>query len=189
MTTGETGEPGAAAGRGAALQAIEHAQKTFDDNVARIEQRGKQLERHRTLLLPTAYGLKLIAAFGCLAVTAGLPQPYSQYVAIAIAVVLVLDSIFSNHTKLVATWLAAKAIARLRRTIENRHENELSHVLEKKGSDPALAQKMHLDLLRGLVKSIQDEHDKIEKALEEEHLKALKNLSLDPERLKRKGTG
>lgn len=58
-----------------------------------------------------AYGFKLLSGFGAIAVAAGIPKQAAQLVGIAVAINVLLDTIFSNQPRLLIVTKAKYALA------------------------------------------------------------------------------
>lgn len=148
----------------------------------RGEKRGKRVGTARRLI---AYALKLIAAGGSLVVATGKFPEWSQPIGVAILIAVLLDSVTSNHKRLLSEVQAGYAFGFLHEAISRKHNRDLDPILEqmKTGQNNqaataaknALEQITHVELTDG-IKSIKE-------GLAAADLKALEALSLDNERV------
>ncbi len=164
----------------------EYAQNIFDDAYKQVEEDRKPLKLESLLRRTVAYGLKAVAVFGGLAITAGVSAKWSQIIGVAIAAAIAIDLLFSNHLRVIAVAKASQAYKRLLRQVRRTHQVELVSILEKKSHDEATAQVELNNLITRLTKQLHDECTEIEKALDEMHIKALDVLSLEADRAKTK---
>jgi hypothetical protein len=135
-----------------------------------------------------AYGFKVLAVIGGIAVAAGISKEAAQVVGIAIAVVVAVDGIFSNHVRLLATVEAKNAYDRVLNQVRREHQQKLIPILQlkeaeerNKDPDPKSVTQL-LELNSTLLKKLHDECTKVEEAERATDLGALRGISLDHER-------
>lgn len=159
-----------------------YLQSVLGSEVEETKEAYKKLSREVIWRKGLAYVLKGLAVLGGLVLAAGVVPPLSQALGLAISGAVTLDFLLSNHTRLITVVTASQAYRRLLREVARTHRRELPSVLQQKQADPAGAEAKLNELNSRLVGKLHLESEKIEKALDEADLKALKNLSLDPER-------
>ena len=149
------------------------------------EKRGKSAGRLRRSL---AYALKLVAGGGSLVVATGYLPAWNQHIGAAILIALLLDSVSSNHKRLLSEVQAGYAFGFLRERVTREYNRTLDGILKERKKLAAagkpindtetavdtLQQKTHRDLTEGL--------RQIQEGLAATDLKALETLSLDNER-------
>src|SRR5712691_7657540 len=96
-----------------ALDATQYLQRQLGEQLEITSALKERLRRERTWRLLPAYGFKLLALIGAVAVAAGPPKDVAQAVGIAIAVAVILDGVFSNHTRLMSAAAGANATRQL----------------------------------------------------------------------------
>jgi hypothetical protein len=165
-----------------AAEATEYLQRQFGEQVEAARQRALKLTKERTRRLLPAYGFKLLALIGGVAVAAGPPQEIAQGIGIAIAIAVILDGVFSNHQRLLSVAAALNATNKLVNRIEHEHRIGMPGVLEIKESDPSGAARRLNDLISRLLKELGDRRQEIEDKLAEDDLRALQAVSLDEQR-------
>lgn len=162
--------------------ATAYLQSVLGGEVAEAEKARKRVAREALCRKGLAYMLKGLAVLGGLVLVAGVVPPMSQRLGLAISGAVTLDFLLSNHQRLLTVVTASQAYRRLLREVARAHRRELSAVLELKSTDSSKAQKELNQLNSRLVFKLHSDCEAIELALDEADLKALKNLSLDPER-------
>src|SRR5437868_10575213 len=91
---------------------FKHAQDQFEGEYNRVRSVAKWKGIRAWARRVVAYGFKILAVMGGIAVAAGISKEAAQIVGIAIAVVVALDGIFSNHVRLLASVEAKHAYDR-----------------------------------------------------------------------------
>ncbi|RMH26623.1 MAG: hypothetical protein D6692_08940 [Planctomycetota bacterium] len=162
--------------------ATAYLQSVLGGEVAEAEEARKKVAREALWRKGLAYALKGLAVLGGLVLAAGVVPPMSQALGLAISGAVTLDFLLSNHQRLLTVVTASQAYRRLLREVARTHRRELPAVLELKSTDSSQAEKELNQLNSRLVAKLHSDCDAIETALDEADLKALKNLSLDPER-------
>jgi hypothetical protein len=149
------------------------------------EKRGKLVASLRRVL---AYLLKFVAAGGSLVVATGYLPAWNQHIGVAILIAVLLDSVSSNHKRLLSEVQAGYAYEFLRQRVTREYNRKLDPILKERrrlaaAGEPtavtdsavdALQQKTHTDLTDGL----QQIREKVAAA----DIKALETLTLDNER-------
>lgn len=149
------------------------------------ESRGKRVARGRKFV---AYGLKIIAGGGSLAVATGYFSHWHQLIGVAILVAIFLDTVSSNHKRLLAEVQAGYAYESLRERVSRKFNRQLDPLVKqlrkpgvtKEDAETAtnaiesLQQSTHIELTDGIAQ--------IKERLATTDLKALEVLSLDTER-------
>ena len=136
--------------------------------------KGEKLGRVRRFF---AYALKIVAGGAGLAIATGKIANFDQELGIAVLLAVFIDTVFSNHMRLIAETEAGHAYAALARRVKSSFNRELGNVDESQVVE--LMKKSHIELVNGI--------DEIEQRLAEVDIKALKSLSLEEDR--RKGNG
>lgn len=162
--------------------ATAYLQSVLGGEFEETEQARKKLAREVLWRKSLAYVLKGLAVLGGLVLAAGVVPPMSQALGLAISGAVTLDFLLSNHQRLITVVTASQAYRRLLREVARTHRRELPSVLRQKQDNPTKAEAELNKLNSSLVEKLHTESSKIEQALDEADLKALKNLSLDPER-------
>lgn len=164
---------------------IEREIATLEAQTRTGENRGKKLARLRKII---AYGLKAIAGGGSLVVATGYLTNWQQVIGVAILVAIFLDTISSNHKRLLAEATAGYTYEFLRESHSRKYNRELDPLLKQlKKSDltQAEAEAAHkaIDTLqRETQKELAEGIAQIKKNLADSDLKALEALTLDKER-------
>lgn len=149
------------------------------------EKRGKSVARLRRLL---AYLLKFVAAGGSLVVATGYLPTWNQHIGAAILVAVLLDSVSSNHKRLLSEVQAGYAYEFLRERVVREYNRKLDAILKERKR--LLAAKKSIDETHAAVDALQqDTHKSLTDGLKEirasvaaADLKALETLTLDNER-------
>src|SRR3984957_18568141 len=164
---------------------IETEINTLYTQVRNGESRGKRVARGRKVV---AYGLKIIAGGGSLAVATGYFSAWHQLIGVAILVAIFLDTTSSNHKRLLAEVQAGYAYESPREKVSRKYNRQLDPFLKqlrkpdlaKEDADAtrsaidSLQQNTHIELTEGIAQ--------IKEHLATADLKALEVLSLDNER-------
>jgi hypothetical protein len=158
------------------------------EQARRGARRGKRVGAIRRFV---AYVLKIVAGGGSLVVATGYRHEWDQQIGIAILIAIFLDTLSSNHTRLLAEVQAGYAFNFLSEKIKREYNRSLNPLYEQYGklvnagadvrlrqpvqqSIETLQQKTHKELADGI--------GQIEARLAEADLKALEGLALDNER-------
>jgi hypothetical protein len=165
-----------------AIDATEYLQRQLDEQLKSAASLRDKLWKERNWRLLPAYGFKLLALIGGIAVAAGPSKAVAQVIGIAIAVAVVLDGVFSNHRKLMSVATGQQAIKHLLARIAHEHVLEMAPVLELKREDAAGAVKLLNSLNMRLLKELGDRRQEIENRIDEDDLRALEALSLDEQK-------
>lgn len=163
---------------------VEYAQDTFEDAYEEAKSDRAPILRESILRRIWAYGLKAIAVFSGIAIAAGVSEETAHILGITVAVVVALDSLFSNHERMGAVTKASQAYKSLLNEVRRRHQRELIPILKLKEADPENAKNSLLNLVSSLTEQMHSGCLSIEKALDEMNLKALSALALDREKAK-----
>jgi hypothetical protein len=148
---------------------------TYDETNASYKAIAREANGRRAL----AYSLKGVAALGGLVLTTGLLPPYSQVLGFAIAAVVVIDGLLSNHLRLITAVKAKQAYRRLLRMVVRTHQRELAPILSAKQAGDANAESKLNALNARLLSELHSGSEQIETALDDADVKALMRLSLD----------
>lgn len=174
--------------------ALGYAQKAFGDSIDSAKHDLKPIRMESIIRRFLAYGLKGIAIFSGIAISSGVIDSLnitftrdvtvtlSQFLGISVTVAIAIDSFFSNHEKMVATTLAAKAYTRMIKSVQREHTLKLTPILLAKSLKSKQAKQDLISLVSELTKRVYEECELIEKALDDMNLKALRALSLDSEK-------
>ena len=158
---------------------IEFLQKRFEDDYSTVTLSSRRHLREAKLRRWTAYLLKAIAIFGGIAIAAGLNAFWSHVVGLAIAVVVAMDALSSNHKRLLIVTAAANAYSNLLRNIHQTYMQKLAGVLRLKKTDKAAAETELESLIDTLLNQLNAEQNRIEEGLQADDLKLLKDISLE----------
>jgi hypothetical protein len=164
---------------------IEKEIATLYDQTRAGEARGKKVARLRKVI---AYGLKAIAGGGSLVVATGYLSHWQQLIGVAILVAIFLDTISSNHKRLLAEAKAGYTYEFLRESVSRKYNRELDPLvkqLRKAGVAATEAEAAHkaVDKLQWTTqKELADGISQIKRNLADSDLKALEALTLDKER-------
>jgi hypothetical protein len=124
-----------------------------------------------------AYGFKLVAALGGLAVTTGVDAQAAQVIGATIAVALVLDTTFSNFERLLLSVEARNAYRRLLRLVRHQHQTQLIPMLELKKSDESAAKKMGTKMYMALLTELHSKREEIQHGVEVADLRFLRSIA------------
>jgi len=164
---------------------IEKEIATLEAQTRTGEDRGKRAAQLRKII---AYGLKAIAGGGSLVVATGYLSAWQQLIGVAILVAIFLDTISSNHKRLLSEAQAGYAYEFLRESHSRKYNRELDPLvkqLKKSDLTQAEAEAAHkaIDTLqRETQKELAEGIAQIKKNLADSDLKALEALTLDKER-------
>lgn len=158
---------------------LQYVQDTFSDTLAEVESEYKPIARESMLRRFWAYSLKAITVFSGIAIAAGVADGVAHVLGIIIASTVALDSLFSNHERMIAVSKASQAYARVLKGVRRTHQLELMPILQEKASDPDVAKEKLIALVKNLTERLHDECSLIESALDNMNLKALHSLALD----------
>jgi len=140
--------------------------------------KGKTLGRNRRIV---AYAMKLIAGGAGLLVATGKFTAFDQALGIAVLIVVFLDSVFSNHVRLISEAQAGHAYKELSRKVKATYNSKLNQVLQAGNADSAEGKTKINELKTEAHKMLSGGIADIEKKLSETDIKALKALSLEAE--------
>lgn len=150
------------------------------------QKRGQNIGGIRTFF---AYFLKAIAAGGSLIVATGLFPLRHQVIGIAILLAIFVDTISSNHERLIAEVQAGYAFRSLQSSVRAEFNRKASPLYAKLKNNDNIANEELEKVQKQLETLKHDAHLKlyqgieiIRKKLEKTDIKALRTLSLDQER-------
>lgn len=148
------------------------------------EKRGKQAAMGRKI---AAYGLKIIAGGGSLAVATGYFSDWHQLIGVAILVAIFLDTITSNHKRLLAQAQAGYAYESLIEKVSRQYNREADPLLKTLRNSSSTVEKAEVEqeidsLQQRSHKDLTDGIAQIRDSLAKADLKALEALALDNER-------
>jgi hypothetical protein len=172
----------AAANKGSPKDVVEYYQRQLKEQTAEVAAWCKALGFQRGWRSVLAYGFKLLALLGGVAVATGLEAAAAQAVGVAIAVAVILDGVFSNHTRLMAVAAAHRAVKQLLARVAHEHRISIGPVIEQKRSDEDAAASLLNDLNSRLVKELGEKRQEIQDRMDDVDLRALEALSLDEQR-------
>jgi hypothetical protein len=164
---------------------IEKELDTLYKQIFAGEKRGKRVGRIRRIV---AYTLKFIAGGGSLAVATGYFAQWTHPIGVAILVAVFLDTISSNHKRLLSEVEAGYAYEFLRMKVSrkfNRQYDPLNKQLKKADltKDAAESVQSAIDTLQQTAhQELSEGIEEIRKKLASEDVKALQFLALDSER-------
>jgi hypothetical protein len=158
--------------------AAEQAQHFLDEAMTEAKNTQRSYERYASWRYYLAVGLKAIALFGGLAVaTLNIDK---VVLGIVISAAVLFDQLFSNHKRMMTETVAANAVQRTIRRVQNTYNDQVLDVIEanRKGqSDDAYA--LLLALARMSARTVRDELDRIKTAVAEANIQFLSSLNLD----------
>ena len=129
----------------------------------------------------TAYILKAIAGGGSLVVASGTLANWHQYIGIAILVSIFVDTVSSNHKRLLAVVEAGYAFRALKSKVKREFNREAAILYKKKENGEDV--ESNIDNLKvGAHKALSEGIELIIQKKEVADIEALKALSLDQER-------
>jgi hypothetical protein len=147
--------------------------------VAAGEARGQAVGKYRRI---AAYALKIIAAGGSLVVATGLLAPWHQLLGIAVLVAVFIDTVSSNHRRLIAEVEAGYAFRALRSRIKGDFNREASSLHLRRQQGDATVEGEFEKLMNEAHKALSNGIAEIRRTLEKADVEALQALSLDQER-------
>lgn len=149
------------------------------------QNRGRQIGLLRRVI---AYGFKLIAGGASVIVAINKFPEYYQVCGAAAVIAIFLDSVFSNHKRLLVAVQAGYAFDFLRERVSreyNRALDPLLRILQDSSSGASQKRNAQLEvdkLQQRTHKELTEEIAKIRQSLAQADLKALEGLALDNER-------
>ena len=157
-------------------------EKELDELYKQVDAGQEEGEKAGKIRSQIAYLLKIIAAGGSLVVATGLVPNLHQAIGIAVLIAVFIDTISSNHKRLIASVEAGYAFRSLRSRVKGEFNREASPLYKRKNNGDAsvepeideLMSKTHIVLSEGV--------ELIQKKKEAADIEALKSLSLDQER-------
>ncbi|MBI2186929.1 MAG: hypothetical protein HYU37_07365 [Acidobacteria bacterium] len=164
---------------------IEKEIDTLYQQARRGETRGKRAAGIRRF---AAYFLKIVAAGGSLFVATGYAPDWNQFVGVAILIAVLMDSVSSNHKRLLSEVQAGYAYEFLREGVSREFNRSLDPLLRRRqraatsGEAPQQIEKEIEDLQQATHKRLADGVRQIRESLAAADLKALETLVLDNER-------
>jgi hypothetical protein len=159
-----------------------YAQEQFTKEYDKVEADENRKSWESLWRRAVAYGFKLLAVIGALAVAAGLSGQAAQAIGVCIAVAVALDAIFSNHERLIVVVTARNAYRRLLNQVRREHQRELAPILRQKVPDEEKARANAAALCQRLLARLHEGCEEIEEALRAADLKALRALSMEEHR-------
>ena len=141
--------------------------------------RGEKVGRWRRF---GAYFLKVVAAGGSLVVATGMAASFHQQIGIAILVAIFVDTVSSNHSRLMAEVEAGYAFRALKSRVRGDFNRELGGIQDKVTQEDAQALEQYNVLMKQAHSALSDGIAEIREKLEKADIEALKSLSLDQER-------
>jgi hypothetical protein len=164
---------------------IEKEIDTLYQQTRRGEARGKRVAGFRRF---AAYFLKIIAAGGSLFVATGYVSEWNQSVGVAILIAVLLDSVSSNHKRLLSEVQAGYAYEFLREGVSREYNRLFDQLLKRRqraatsGEAPEAIENDVEQLQHTIHKRLTDGIRQIRESLAAADLKALEALALDNER-------
>jgi hypothetical protein len=99
---------------------------------------------------------------------------------IVISAAVILDQLFSNYSRMMTETIAAAAVARTVRKVKNNYQDQVLDVIQKnKEGNSAAAQSLLLELARTCAKTVREEMDRIQSAVDNANIQFLSNLNVD----------
>ena len=159
---------------------IEYRQNRFDEILREVSKDAARLRARSDTRRYTAYVLKALAVLGGIAIAAGVVGAWAQAIGILITVAVAIDSISSNHKRLLSETEATYAYEALSDSAVRRHRLELAPILDiKQQGDEDAARSALAKLLDSLIGTLQEGQTRAEKALRQTDLDALKAITLE----------
>ncbi len=128
-----------------------------------------------------AYGLKLITGGAGLIVATGAFTAIDKSLGFAVLVAILLDSVFSNHLRLIAETEAGHAYSSLARKVRATFNGQKAVELALRKTDPEAANAKLFAMMQSSHEELSTGIDKIKERLAEADIKALRSLAHDPE--------
>ena len=167
--------------------AFGYIQEQFVTEYAKVEKDKKAISKESVLRRTIAYGFKLVAVLGAVAIASGLEKTVAQWVGIAVAVVVGLDAVFSNHERLLSVVEARNAYRRLLNQVAREHSRLLGPIIAKnEAGNSAEAKSEAIKLNADLLAKLHTEVEKIEESLAAADLGALRRVSVEQSKDKSK---
>lgn len=160
----------------------------MEREISDLNDRLLALEKKGRLRRITAYAFKLVAGGSCLAIASNFIPAANQLLGAAALVCVFLDGVFANYARLLGEVQAGYAARSQRDKVARDYNRALAPLIERirksaAGSDDRAAAEADKDALQQKTQQeLQAAVADVEKALAELDLKALKSLSLEPER-------
>ena len=143
--------------------------------------RGEKIGRQRRI---AAYVLKGIAAGGSLIVATGLLKACHQAIGIAVLLAIFIDTISSNHKRLIAEVEAGYAFRSLRNRVKGEFNREASPLYKKREAGDKTVEQQLETLQKSAHTELSTGIETIREKLEKSDIEALRGLSLDQKRAK-----
>ncbi|WP_282610263.1 hypothetical protein [Pelagibius sp. Alg239-R121] len=158
---------------------IEQGINEYYQTTVKGQRRGEQIRKWRVAF---AYALKTVGAGGSLVVATGLLATWHQAIGISVLIAVFLDTITSNHKRLVAEVEAGSAFRSLRASVKGEFNREAAPLFKRVENGDVSAESELEALQSSTHKILQDEIKIIRANLEKADVAALQALSLDQER-------
>lgn len=155
-------------------------EKELDELYKKVKA-GEHLGRQRRIL---AYGLKVVAGGSGLVVASGIYPAIDQLLGMAVLVAVFIDSVFSNHMRLLAETEASHAYSALSRKVKSQFNRERDTFARKAAEGDENAKNELEKMMKQAHITLSDGIESIEAKLADVDIKALQALSLDDERKK-----
>lgn len=159
-----------------------YIQEQFTEEYNKVQADERRIARESLWRRVIAYGFKLLAVIGGIAVAAGVNEQASQIIGVGIAVAVALDGIFSNHERLLVAVNARDAYRRLINQVRRKHQQQLAFILKLKEKDELAAKSTLTELCQLLLSKLHNDCEQIEEALRTADLKALRGISMEQHR-------
>ncbi|MFC2152189.1 hypothetical protein ACFLSE_06635 [Bacteroidota bacterium] len=148
--------------------------EAFEESTTSAKKYKSEVKRRKYL----AYFLKIISGICALLITAGwLPH----FLAIAVALIFLFDSVFSNSKRLVSIAQAEKAYVTIEKRIIRTHQTGQNKLIAE--PDPILMATNITDFNIKLTEEAHNEFKTVETAIDKSDIETLQALSLDEEKL------
>lgn len=155
-------------------------EKELDELYKKVKA-GEHLGRQKRNL---AYGLKIVAGGSGLGVASGIYPAIDQLLGMTVLVAVFIDSVFSNHMRLLAETKASHAYSALSRKVKSHFNRERDTVVRKASEGDENAKNELEEMMKQAHRTLSEGIDNIEAKLADVDIKALQALSLDDERRK-----
>ena len=129
-----------------------------------------------------AYTLKIIAGGGSLIIATGQFPNADQWIGIGILIAVFIDTVFSNHKRLISIVEAGYAFRSLKNRIKGEYNRKLDPLIKRKNQGDEKVEKEIDKLKQKTHEELSNEIGKIQKELDKTDIEALKALSLERER-------
>jgi hypothetical protein len=157
-------------------------EKELDEMFVEVRKRAADLSKSSKRRLRGAYLLKIVAAGGGLFIATGLLPEVHQAIGIAVLVAVFMDSVFSNHDRLVSELEAGYAFDALGTRVKREYNREASSLNEAAENGDAIATAQIEALRKKAHTELDDGLAKIKEGLHARNVAALRSLSLESER-------